>query len=344
MKIRHRQGAYPIIFTTLDVARDAVPSDAYVVTDSNLADVYARYFRDDLPTLVVPAGESSKTVAQYDRIVNWLAKHQMHRTQPLVAFGGGMIGDLVGFCASTYMRGVPLIQIPTTLLSMVDSSVGGKVGVDLVSGKNLVGAFKAPSTVYICPEVLESLPEREFRSGVAEILKYGFIMDEPLASSLARLPLLPGDGRLSDTIKACIAHKASIVERDEFDLTGIRAIVNFGHTVGHAIEVLQNYEGALHGEAIAIGMVVEAQLSEDLGFAPPLTRAAVEGALSAHGLPTTIPDDISTDNLVRSMQSDKKATMDGLAFSLVGSIGTCKLHTGVKLDVVLRSINELRRD
>ncbi|MBL8060292.1 MAG: 3-dehydroquinate synthase [Chthonomonas sp.] len=344
MKIRHRQGAYPIIFTSLEVARDAIPNDAYVVTDSNLAKIYVRHFRHDLPTLVVPAGEKSKSVPQYDRIVNWLARHQMLRSQPLVAFGGGMIGDLVGFAASTYMRGVPLIQIPTTLLSMVDSSVGGKVGVDLESGKNLIGAFKAPATVYICPEVLQSLPEREFRSGVAEILKYGFVMDEPLASSLARLPLLPGDGRLPDTIKTCIAHKAAIVERDEFDLTGQRAILNFGHTVGHAIEALQDYQGLLHGEAIAIGMVAEAQLSEDLGFAPPLTRAAIEDALVSHGLPTRIPEEIETLDLIRIMQTDKKATGTGLAFSLVGSIGTCKLQTGVTMDDALRSLNELRRD
>lgn len=344
MRIRHRQGSYPIIFTTLDVARDAVPFDALIVTDSNLAEVYIRHFRTDIPTLVVPAGEASKSMEQFERIVTWLARHEMRRAQPLVAFGGGVIGDLAGFAASTYARGVPLIQIPTTLLAMVDSSVGGKVGIDLPQGKNLIGSFKAPATVYICPEVLQTLPEREFRAGVAEVLKYGFIMDEPLATNLAKLPLFPSDGRLPEIIKTCIKHKAAVVERDEFDSTGLRAILNFGHTVGHAIEKLQNYEGWLHGEAISAGMVAEASLSENLGLAPIGTRAAIASALAAHNLPTVLPNDLPPADLVAAMRFDKKATDEGLAFSLVTGIGTCKLVMGVKEDDVLRSLDEFARN
>lgn len=344
MKIRHRQGAYPIIFTTLEVAREAVPAESFVVTDSHLSEKYVHHFRPDLPTLVVPAGETSKSMGQFDRIVNWLARNGMRRHQHLVAFGGGMIGDLAGFAASTYMRGVPLIQIPTTLLSMVDSSVGGKVGIDLPTGKNLVGAFKAPTTVYICPEVLQTLPDREFTAGVAEVLKYGFIMDEPLITGLSKLPLMPGDGRLAEIIRTCISHKATIVERDEMDTSGLRATLNFGHTVGHAIETLQDFQGLLHGEAVAVGMATEAQISESLGLAPPLTRAAITATLSAHNLPTAIPDELSTKDLVQAMLADKKSTGDGIAFSLVGGIGTCKLRTGVDVDDVIRSIDELKHD
>jgi len=198
--------------------------------------------------------------------------------------------------------------------------------------------------VYICPEVLQTLPDREFTAGVAEVLKYGFIMDEPLIASLSKLPLMPGDGRLTEIIRTCISHKATIVERDEMDTSGLRATLNFGHTVGHAIETLQDFQGLLHGEAVAVGMATEAQISESLGLAPPLTRAAITATLCAHNLPTAIPDELSAEDLVRAMLSDKKSTGDGLAFSLVGGIGTCKLRTGVNVDDVIRSIDELKRD
>ena len=343
MKVRHRHGAYPIIFTTLEVARDAVPHDALVVTDSNLAEVYVEHFRPSIPTLVVPAGESSKSIEQYARILNWLSHHKAKRNQPIVAFGGGVIGDLVGFVAGTYMRGVPLIQIPTSLLAMVDSSVGGKVGIDLPQGKNLVGVFKAPDTVYLCEELLETLPEREFRSGVAEVLKYGFIMDAPLAKDLASRPLLPGDDRLASVLRTCIQHKAFIVERDEFETTGLRATLNFGHTLGHAIEVLQGYSDWLHGEAIAVGMVFEAFLAEKLGVAAEGTRDHIEATVTAHRFSSKIPDTLDTDELVELMSLDKKARKRALAFSLVSDIGTCKLVHGVEPDHVRQSLNEFRK-
>lgn len=341
MTIRHRLGAYPIIFTALEVALDALPRDAKMVTDSNLDALYGARTSADRSQLVVPAGERSKSMAQFQNVIEWLAESNTKRNQSVVAFGGGVIGDLVGFAAGSYMRGVPLIQVPTSLLAMVDSSVGGKVGIDLPAGKNLVGMFKPPSSVYVCHELLTTLPEREFRSGLAEVLKYGFIMDEAMIQELSQSPLEIGDSRLCDVIRTCIQHKAFVVERDEYETSGLRATLNFGHTVGHAIETLQGYADWLHGEAISAGMVAEAHLAESLRLAPPGTRASIEKTLAAHGLPVELPAGMTGDVLVEAMHMDKKAGKNGLAFSLVTDIGTCKLVPAVDTEHVRRTLNEL---
>ncbi len=340
MTIRHRNGAYPIVFTSLAVALEAIPVAARVITDQNLAGLYSEPLSRFKHVQTLPSGEQSKSIKEYLTTLQWLASTGMTRGETVLAFGGGVVGDLAGFVAATYMRGVTLIQIPTTLLAMVDSSVGGKVGIDLPQGKNLVGSFKPPHTVYICNQVLDTLPSREFMSGMAEVLKYGFIMDAPMARSLAESPLASGDSRMSQVVRTCITHKAFVVERDEFETSGLRATLNFGHTVGHAIEKLQGYSDWTHGEAIAAGMVAECAIAEAIGFAPTATSAFIESSLREHGLPTRLPKDFSAEQIVESMKLDKKAGREGIALSLVAELGTCKLMPSVNEEKVRRALDE----
>lgn len=341
MTVRHRNGAYPIVFTNLEVAATEWSARTRVVTDSNLAASYPEFLGKFEHVLEVPAGESSKSVEQYVSTLNWLADRQTRRGDTLLAFGGGVVGDLAGFAAATYMRGINLVQAPTSLLAMVDSAVGGKVGIDLPQGKNLVGAFKPPSAVVICAELLSTLPEREFRNGLAELLKYGFIMDAALVAELRDRPVTPGDSRIERLIRTALQHKAYVVERDEHETNGLRATLNFGHTVGHAIEKVLNFEDWLHGEAISAGMVVEANLSELTGKAPSGTRAQVESLLASHALPVRLPANLDPEALIAAMRLDKKAGDGGLAFSLLTQIGTCKLVTNVDPDMVRRALHDL---
>jgi 3-dehydroquinate synthase len=320
MTVRHSLGAYEIVTCTLADAMAQLPDGAVVITDTNVDEIY----RDRLPTkarvFVVPAGESSKSVACWSDLQSQLVDSGANRGSTIVAFGGGVIGDLAGFVASTYMRGVPLIQIPTTLLSQVDSSVGGKVGIDLPEGKNLVGSFYPPRQVYICDETLETLPEREFRNGMAEVWKYGFSLDGPLVGELQGKTL----SRIA-IVERCIELKRQVVEADEFETTGERAKLNFGHTVGHAIEKLTGYSPILHGEAISSGMVCEAAIGEAIGLSDAGTRTVVEECLRSQGLPTASVVLRDLDMLIDAMRKDKKASSGRLAFSLLTRIGECKL-------------------
>ncbi|MCZ7580003.1 MAG: 3-dehydroquinate synthase [Fimbriimonadaceae bacterium] len=233
----------------------------------------------------MPPGEPTKSVAMLERVARWLAQSGATRRSKVVAFGGGVIGDLAGLAAATYMRGVELIQVPTTLLAQVDSSVGGKVGIDLPEGKNLVGAFHAPTAVWIPPEALMTLPKREFINGAAEVWKYAFAVDSALLSSLESHPLVPESSKLKEVIARCIDLKRQIVEQDERDERGIRAVLNFGHTIGHALERASNYESLLHGEAIAIGMAVEARIGEELELSPTGIADQIDRGLSGQGFP-----------------------------------------------------------
>ncbi|MCB0826544.1 MAG: 3-dehydroquinate synthase [Armatimonadetes bacterium] len=298
-----------------------------VVTDENLAKHYKSTIPDQ--AIVVPAGEASKSFDIYRELISQFAKLGLKRKGRVFAFGGGVVGDLAGFAAASYMRGVELIQIPTSLLAMVDSSVGGKVGIDLPEGKNLVGAFWPPHEVRISAECLKTLPEEEYRNGMAEVIKYGAIMDQNLFEALAETPMLPGDEREELIIRQCIEHKKFVVEEDEFETTGLRAILNFGHTIGHAIEKVQDYKGLKHGEAVAVGMVVESGITEKLLHTEPGTSERIKAVLRSHGLPTAMPEGIEIDELMQAMTLDKKATQEGLAFSVVPALGTCKLLTNI---------------
>jgi 3-dehydroquinate synthase len=247
------------------------------------------------------------------------------RDSAIIALGGGVVGDLGGFVAATFMRGIPVVQVPTTLVAMVDASIGGKTAVDTFAGKNLVGAFHPPAAVLIDPQLLATLPLRELRAGFAEIIKHGVIADEPylfqVASSASDL-LAPG-GSMSDRMVSLIVRsveiKADIVSRDERE-DGLRKVLNFGHTIGHAVEMVSGYS-LLHGEAVAIGMALESRLAELLGLAQTGTAATVIRTLQAAGLPTDLPKDFGREAVIQAMKSDKKGRSGKTMFALPLRIG-----------------------
>ncbi len=322
MTVRHSEGSYKVVETNLAEALRNLPSDCRILTDANVAAVCPMPV---VPTLVLPPGEGTKSLAAFGDALGWLARSGASRRTTVVALGGGVVGDLAGFVAAAYMRGVPLLQIPTTLLAMVDSSVGGKVAIDLPEGKNLAGAFWPPIEVRLPLDALATLPPRQRTNGMAEVLKYGLIMDAPLLDA----PL---------DVMRCVALKAQVVEEDEHETTGRRAILNYGHTVGHAIERLTGYGPILHGEAIAVGMAVEADLGERLGVTALGTAKRVRAVLEAHGLPIAHAVVHDIEPMLAAMRGDKKAVGGALAFSLLTHVGECKLVTNVPEDEVRRAL------
>jgi 3-dehydroquinate synthase len=324
IEVKHSAGSYPIHFERIHM------EDGFVITDQNVQKILT-----PPNALVLPAGEQTKSLIWLERIAAWLSENGASRNSTLVALGGGVIGDLVGFAAATYMRGIRYVQIPTTLLAQVDSSVGGKVAVDIPQGKNLVGAFYPPERVTIDTSVLDHLSPRQLRNGMAEVWKYAFIMDAPLAEELRK-----GIAR-DEMVRRCVQHKADIVGEDEFETKGLRAILNFGHTIGHAIEQVTGYRSFLHGEAISIGMVAESLLGENLGITRKGTTDMVRESLSNQGLPIHWEGLKRSEPLVLAMKRDKKATDGRLAFSLLTQIGGCKLVENVDQQEVVRALEML---
>ncbi len=300
-----------------------------LITDSTVGDLYADRVRAGLgresDLITIAPGESSKTRETWATITDQLTDRGFGRDSILLAFGGGVIGDLTGFVAGTYMRGIQFVQIPTTLLAMVDASIGGKTGVDTPGGKNLVGVFHRPSTVIIDPQVLGTLPLNHLRSGFAEVIKHGVIADRDyfteVAESVGRL--VAPESRSSEGLTSLIARsvqiKAEVVASDERE-SGRRRILNFGHTIGHAVEAASNYS-LLHGEAVAVGMALESRLAERAGIAEKGTAKRLEDVLTIAGLPRLVPDGISADDVMRLMQSDKKNRAGRIEFALPAGIG-----------------------
>jgi 3-dehydroquinate synthase len=278
-----------------------------------------------MDVLTVPAGESNKTREVWARLTDEMLAKGYGRDAAVIALGGGVVGDLAGFVAATFMRGIPIIQVPTTLLAMIDASIGGKTAVDTPAGKNLVGAFHSPTAVLVDPQVLTTLPLRELRAGFAEALKHGVIADEPYLSDVAgKAPaLLSTDGHGGDSMFSLIVRsieiKADIVARDEREV-GLRQILNFGHTIGHAVELVSGYS-LLHGEAVAIGMALESELAEHIGLAQIGTAATVSSALQAAGLPTALPSGSDGGAVIEAMRSDKKGRSGRTRFALPLRIG-----------------------
>jgi 3-dehydroquinate synthase len=262
------------------------------------------------PLSSVPAGENSKSLVQAESLLRRLAQQKLPRSGTIVVFGGGVVGDLAGFVAATYLRGVNFVQIPTTLLAMVDSSVGGKTAVNLPEGKNLVGAFHQPKLVIADLDTLSTLPKREFAAGMAEVIKYAVIRDRELFARVAK-GVKPGDPDLAEIVEKCVAIKARIVEHDEFETTGERALLNFGHTVGHAIEKATGYKRYLHGEAIALGMRAAAWLSVGQAGLPESDAKAIEAALEANHLPTKLHPSVDKEAVLAALGNDKKIAADG---------------------------------
>ena len=292
--------------------------------------LYAQAVRDQfeagtVEVLSVEAGETHKTRESWARLTDEMLAKGFGRDSTIIALGGGVVGDLAGFVAATYMRGVPVVQVPTTLLAMIDASIGGKTAVDTPAGKNLVGVFHPPTAVLVDPQVLATLPLRELRAGLAEALKHGAIADGPylhdVASSASRL--LSAAGPKSDSMLSLIVRsieiKAGIVSRDERE-EGLRKILNFGHTIGHAVELVSGFS-LLHGEAVAIGMALESELAELVGVARVGTAATVKESLQSAGLPTALPPGFRGDAVVEAMRSDKKGRSGRLTFALPLRIG-----------------------
>jgi 3-dehydroquinate synthase len=279
-----------------------------------------------LDVLTIPPGESNKTRETWARLTDQLLAKGYGRDSAVIALGGGVVGDLAGFVAATFMRGIPVVQVPTTLVAMVDSAIGGKTAVDTPAGKNLVGAFHSPAKVVIDPHLLATLPLRELRAGFAEVVKYGVIADETYLREVAgKAPKLlsaagdfMGDSMLSLIVRS-VEIKASIVSRDQRE-EGLRKILNFGHTIGHAVELVSGFS-LLHGEAVAIGMALESRLAERLSLAQPGTAETVAMTLQAVGLPTALPPDFDRDEVVEAMRSDKKGRLGKTRFALPLRIG-----------------------
>jgi 3-dehydroquinate synthase len=305
-----------------------------VLTDANLADRQAAALEEiaaGAPTLVLPPGESTKSLDSLGRVLDFLAERQLDRGGVLVAVGGGVIGDLAGFAAASYLRGIDYYQVPTTLLAMVDSSVGGKTGINLKAGKNLAGAFHQPRGVFIVTDFLATLPAREFAAGMAEVIKYGLLGDAELFGQLERAPLTLASAGLPAVIRRCCAIKARFVEADERERApeGGRALLNLGHTFGHAVEQATGYGRYLHGEAVAVGLVAAARLSQQLGHLAAADVARVDAALSAHALPTRLTSALPVAELMAAMTRDKKARSGMPRFVVLPRLGEAVTREGI---------------
>lgn len=298
-------------------------------------------------TIKFPSGEATKRLSNIERCHNQLAAHRLERKSFIVALGGGVIGDLAGFAAASYLRGIDFVQVPTTLLAQVDSSVGGKTGVNLKAGKNLVGAFHQPRLVLCDLDMLKTLPRRELRAGMAEVIKYGVIHDarlfRQLERDMPRLLKLDAD-KMAAVVARCCQIKADVVAEDERE-GGLRAILNFGHTIGHAIEAISGYGEYLHGEAISIGQIAAARISSDIHGLPAADVRRIHDLFAAAKLPTVIAlNPRQMTRLMSAMQLDKKVSGGEVKFVLASKIGRVDFGKSVPADLVTASLNALSRD
>jgi len=328
--------------------RNAAPAYRYaVISDENVAPLYAARVRDALglaqtELLTIPSGESEKTREQWAHLTDAMLAAGFGRDTTIVALGGGVVGDLAGFVAATYMRGIPFVQLPTTLLAMIDASIGGKTGVDTMAGKNLVGAFHQPRAVIVDPSVLVTLPANHLRAGLAEAIKHGAIadaayflrIDDALPSLLAK----PDDDAMCALVLRSVEIKASIVLQDERE-GGIRRNLNFGHTLGHAIESESGYS-LLHGEAIAIGMVLESLLGERLGVTAPGTTLRLRQTVQRAGLPHAMPKALDANRVLAATRSDKKARQRVVEYALITEIGRAVAGVRAPDEAVLDTLTQ----
>jgi 3-dehydroquinate synthase len=335
-------------------ARLGLGTRCAIISDTNVAPRYAQAAGASLKAagfdsllIKVPAGETAKSLDVVARCYDELARHRLERQSFLVALGGGVVGDLAGFVAATYLRGLTYVQVPTTLLAQVDSSVGGKVGVNLKAGKNLVGAFHQPRCVFCDLGTLRTLPPREFRAGIAEVIKYGVIHDAALFDYVERrLPqLLRQDPKtLTAVIARCCEIKAEVVGEDETE-SGLRAHLNFGHTIGHAIENSAGYGRYLHGEAISLGQVAAAALSMKLCGLPAADAERLGKLLAAAGLPTRIElSPKQRKSLLAAMKLDKKVIAGEVKFVLAEKIGKVRRGQNVPEALLHRALDQLASD
>ena len=323
-----------------------------IVSDTNIAPEYADVLKQSLTSaefrsmvITIPAGEKSKTLEQAGAICDRMITAGLDRQSFVIGLGGGMIGDISGFVAAIYHRGIPHVQIPTTLLAMVDSSIGGKTGVNAADGKNLIGAVHHPSLVIDDVDVLKTLPGREFNQGFAEIIKHGIIADREMFEILAQQPKLRANesasSKLALLIKRNIKIKSAIVARDQRDRTGERAILNFGHTVGHAIERAGNYRKFLHGEAVSLGIVAACAISIKKAGLPPNQRDAIVDLLRRFDLPTQLPPNFPREKIFAALPYDKKFESGHIRFIVTPRIGTAHITNDITFNDIREAVDEL---
>ncbi len=316
-----------------------------IITNEVVAPLYLEAVKSlladyEVQEFILPDGEAEKTLDNIAKIYDFLLQCRFERNCTLIALGGGVIGDMTGFVAATYQRGVDFIQIPTTLLSQVDSSVGGKTGVNRPLGKNMVGAFYQPQCVIADIETLNSLPERELSAGLAEVIKYGLINNNDFYQWLIKEidALRARDSEsLSEAVRISCEEKAAIVAADERE-SGIRAILNFGHTFGHAIETQMGYGAWLHGEAVGAGMVMAADLSWRLGMLTVQDVADIKALISKAGLPVSPPEGISVDQFISSMSHDKKAQQGVIRFILLEALGEASIKADIAPEILFQTL------
>ncbi len=346
-----------------------LPHRLFIVTDTKVGQLYAEPILDMLQhagfaphVLTIPAGESSKSLVYWQQILDWLVENKAERQEPLVALGGGVVGDLTGFVAASYHRGIPLIQIPTSLLAQVDSAIGGKTGVNHPRGKNLIGAIYQPCLIIVDPACLQTLPDRVYREGWAEIVKYGMILDadlfellethapslyarkdDPAGDAINLVPTSPPDEYaqlLTAIISRCIRLKMEVVGADERD-SGLRNILNYGHTFGHALESLTDYDTWLHGEAVSIGMEVAARIAVSRGLLSVEDALCQRQLLQELGLPIHCSG-LDTEAALMAMQRDKKVRAGRMRWVLPTRIGHAEIYDDIPLGMVRDAIDAVQ--
>jgi len=352
--VQSKHGKYPILIQAGifgqagDWIRRWMPtSQLAIITDTNVGTIYLERLQAALSeaglenpdVFVIDAGEKSKNLQVVETIYHWLLEKGHDRSSGIIALGGGVVGDLSGFVASTFMRGIPFVQVPTSLLAQVDSSVGGKVGVNVVEGKNLIGSFYAPKGVLIDPKVLETLDLRQFRNGIAEVVKTGAILDANLLQHVAALKDAPESrADWAQVIARCCELKAMVVSQDEEE-RGLRKILNFGHSFGHGIEQYTEYKTYAHGEAVAIGMILAAQLGQQLGITESKVEEELKALLMQFSLPIkSVP--IPTSEYLAAMKKDKKKSQGLLHLVAVKAMGQAVVRP-VSFDVIKSFLEEV---
>ncbi len=293
-------------------------------------------------TCILPAGERYKTLASIQKIYSAALENRLERSSTILAFGGGVIGDMAGFAAATWLRGINFIQVPTSLLAMVDAAIGGKTGINHPQGKNLIGAFHQPKLVLIDPEVLQTLPKREFKAAMAEVIKYGVIWDAELfyeLEALDRLDTLPTEALQLALQHSCQA-KAAVVSQDERE-AGLRAILNYGHTIGHAVESLTGYRSINHGEAVAIGMAAAGAIAVNLNLWQASSQHRQLELIRKAGLPSQLPEKLDIEEIIMALQTDKKVKNGRIRFVLPTEIGAAMVSDQVTSDLIRQVLHTL---
>lgn len=350
LNVNLAERSYPIRFgadLTKDVRSEvdrlvATGRKVVVLTDTNVF----RHQREAVramcggaPTFAVEPGENAKSLVGYGAVLDFLADQKVDRKGVLLVIGGGVVGDLGGFAAASWLRGIDFLQVPTTLLAMVDSSVGGKTGINITAGKNLVGAFHQPRAVFIATGLLATLPPREFAAGMAEVIKYGLLGDADLFAQLEKSTVTAASAELAEVIRRCCAAKARIVEADERETAANdgRALLNLGHTFGHAIENVAGYGTYLHGEAVAIGLCAAAYLSSRIGNLSLADLERIRAAVAAYRLPTRLTSPLAYDALTEAMKRDKKVRSGGLRFVVLKRIGEAATAADIEAALIEES-------